>query len=88
MKETAQILADYDEWPPLYDIEQLGKNEVPVFATTYNDMYVDAELARVTASRIKGIKVFETNVLFHSALRTNSSDVFRELLALRDDTID
>ncbi|KAF2970865.1 hypothetical protein GQX73_g2698 [Xylaria multiplex] len=88
MKETAHILANYDEWPSLYDIEQLGKNEVPVYAASYNDMYVDASLARVTASRIKGIKVFETNVLFHSALRSKPDEVFRELLALRDDTID
>ncbi|KAJ2980807.1 hypothetical protein NUW58_g6848 [Xylaria curta] len=88
MKETAHILAHFDEWPWLYDIEQLGKNEVPVYAASYNDMYVDAGLARVTASRIKGIKVFETNVLFHSAIRSKPDEVFRELLALRDDTID
>lgn len=87
LAETADILAHYEDWPPLYDIEQLGKNEVPVYAASYNDMYVDAGLARVTASRIKGIKVFETNVLFHSALRAKSDEVFRELLALRDDTI-
>ncbi|KAI1367340.1 alpha/beta-hydrolase [Xylaria arbuscula] len=87
MKEAAHILANYDEWPPLYNIEQLGKNEVPVYAASYNDMYVDAGLARITASRIKGIKVFETNVLFHSALRTKPDEVFRELFALRDDTI-
>ncbi|KAI0508366.1 alpha/beta-hydrolase [Xylaria bambusicola] len=88
MKETAHILANYDEWPPLYNLEQLGKNEVPVYAASYNDMYVDAGLARVTASRIRGIKVFETNVLFHSALRSKPDEVLRELLALRDDTID
>lgn len=62
--------------------------EVPVYAASYNDMYVDQVLARVTASRIKGIKVFETNVLFHSALRAKPDEVIRELLALRDDTID
>ncbi|KAI1345160.1 Alpha/Beta hydrolase protein [Xylariaceae sp. FL0016] len=88
MKETADILAHYDQWPPLYDLEQLGRNEVPVYAACYNDMYVDADFARVTASRIKGIKVFETNVMYHSALRSKPADVFRELLALRDDTID
>ncbi|KAI1821259.1 alpha/beta-hydrolase [Xylaria intraflava] len=88
LRETADILAHYDQWPPLYDIEQLGKNEVPVYAASYNDMYVDAGLARATASRIKGIKVFETNVLLHSAMRAKPEEVFRELLALRDDTID
>ncbi|KAI0410312.1 Alpha/Beta hydrolase protein [Xylaria grammica] len=87
MKETAHILANYNAWSPLYDIKQLGKNEVPVYAASYNDMYVDAGLARVTASRIQGIKVFESNILFHSALRAKPDEVLRELLALRDDTI-
>ncbi|KAI1637386.1 Alpha/Beta hydrolase protein [Biscogniauxia mediterranea] len=87
MKETAQILAEFDQWEPLYSIEQLAKNEVPVYAACYDDMYVDPDLARVTASRIRGIKVFETNVLFHNALRSKPEDVFRELLNLRDNTI-
>ncbi|KAI2638139.1 Alpha/Beta hydrolase protein [Xylaria nigripes] len=88
LKDTAHILAHYDRWAPLYDLEQLSKNEVPVYAASYNDMYVDADLARVTASRIRNIKVFETNVLFHSALREKPDEVFRQLLALRDDTIE
>ncbi|KAI1661436.1 alpha/beta-hydrolase [Daldinia decipiens] len=88
LKETAQILAEFDGWAPLYDIEQLGKNEVPVYAAVYNDMYVDPEMSRVTASRIKGIKVFETGVLYHNALRSRPDEVIPQLLRLRDDTID
>ncbi|RYP54951.1 hypothetical protein DL768_000267 [Monosporascus sp. mg162] len=88
LKETAEILAAFDQWPPLYDIEQLEKNEVPVYAAAYNDMYVDSDLARETARRIQGIKVFETNMLFHGAVRTNPDEVFKALLSLRDDTID
>ncbi|KAI0022168.1 alpha/beta-hydrolase [Xylariomycetidae sp. FL0641] len=88
MRETAQILAAFDQWPSLYDPEQLKKNDIPVYAAMYNDMYVDTEQARRTARNIQNIKVFETNVLFHSALRTKSETVFRELLRLRDDTID
>ncbi|KAI0851439.1 alpha/beta-hydrolase [Daldinia vernicosa] len=88
LKETAQILAEFDGWAPLYDIEQLGKNEVPVYAAVYNDMYVDPEMSRVTAARIKGIKVFETSVLYHNALRSRPDEVIPQLLRLRDDTID
>lgn len=88
LRDTMQILAQYDQWPALYDLEQLARNEVPVYAACYNDMYVDSDMARVTASRIQGIKVFETNVLFHGAIRTKPDEVFRELLKLRDDTID
>ncbi|KAI0842102.1 alpha/beta-hydrolase [Hypoxylon sp. FL0890] len=88
LKETANILAEYDQWPPLYNIQQLAKNEVPVYAASYNDMYVDPDMARETASRIKGIKVFETNVLYHNAVRVRTEDVIPQLLKLRDDTID
>ncbi|KAI0137011.1 Alpha/Beta hydrolase protein [Xylariales sp. AK1849] len=87
LKETAQILAEFDQWPALYDEVQLKNNRVPVYAAIYEDMYVYPEDSRVTASKIKGCKTWETSVHFHSALRTHSSDVFRELLHLRDDTI-
>ncbi|KAI0008523.1 alpha/beta-hydrolase [Xylariaceae sp. FL0662B] len=88
LRETAHKLAEFDQWSDLYDMEQLAKNEVPVYAASYNDMFVDRDLARITASRINNIKVFETNVLLHSAFRSKPEDVFRELLRLRDDTID
>ncbi|KAI1469934.1 alpha/beta-hydrolase [Daldinia caldariorum] len=88
LKETAKILAEFDGWAPLYDPEQLAKNEVPVYAAIYNDMYVDPDMSRATASRIKGIKVFETNVLYHNAVRSSPDDVIPQLLKLRDDTID
>ncbi|KAI2640536.1 alpha/beta-hydrolase [Hypomontagnella submonticulosa] len=88
LKETADILAKFDQWKPLYDMEQLAKNEVPVYAASYNDMYVDPDFARVTASRVKGIKVFETNVLYHNALRSHPEEVIPQLLKLRDDSID
>ncbi|KAI0383811.1 alpha/beta-hydrolase [Hypomontagnella monticulosa] len=88
LKETADILARFDEWKPLYDMKQLAKNEVPVYAASYHDMYVDPDLARVTASRVKGIKVFETNVLYHNAVRSHPEEVIPQLLKLRDDSID
>ena len=85
---AADLLAAFDRWPPLYDLAQLARNDVPVYAAAYNDMYVDSDLARETARRIRGIKVFETNVLFHGALRSKPDEVFKALLGLRDDTID
>lgn len=88
MKETANILAKFDQWPALYDEAQLRKNTVPVYAAVYNDMYVFPEDSRKTASIIKGCKTWESSVHFHGALRSHPADVFRELLRLRDDTID
>jgi hypothetical protein len=35
LKGAAEILANDSSWGPLYDIEQLRKNEVKVTAATY-----------------------------------------------------
>lgn len=89
LKEVADILAAYDDWPALYDEEQLAKNEVPVYSATYvDDMYVHFDLASETAAKIKGIKQFITNVMYHDALRSKSDELMRQLFSLRDDSID
>lgn len=87
--DTADRLANAQDWPELYDEAQLAKNEVPVYAATYvEDMYVEFEFARDTASKIKGCKMFVTNVLYHDALNHKTDEVMKQLFALRDDTID
>ncbi|KAJ9221055.1 hypothetical protein DTO271D3_1262 [Paecilomyces variotii] len=89
MKDVADILATYDDWPALYDEEQLAKNEVPVYSATYvDDMYVHFDLARSTASRIKGTKQFITNTMYHDGLRSKSDELMRELFSLKEDSID
>ena len=35
LKGAAHILADKSDWKPLWDLEQLGNNEVKVSAVTY-----------------------------------------------------
>ncbi|PGH04654.1 hypothetical protein AJ80_08488 [Polytolypa hystricis UAMH7299] len=89
VKEAADIVATYDDWPDLYDEEQLAKNEVPVYAATFiDDMYVHYQLATETAQKIKGCKQFITNTMYHNAIRADSEAVMKQLFALRDDTID
>ncbi|KAJ6104943.1 Proline iminopeptidase [Penicillium sp. IBT 16267x] len=89
IREAAEILASTEDWPALYNEEQLANNEVPVYAATYiDDMYVHYDLASQTATKIKGIKQFITNTMYHDALRSKSGEVMRQLFALRDDTID
>lgn len=89
LKEVADILANHDEWPELYDEAQLAKNEVPVYAVTYfDDMYVYFDFARETAAKIKGSKTFITNSLYHDALSHKTAEMTKNLFAMRDDTID
>ena len=87
--ETADVLETMDDWPELYDEEKLARNEVPVYSATYvEDMYVDFDLARATASKIKNCKTFVTNVMYHDALVSQTDGLMKQLFALRDDTID
>ena len=89
LSEAADSLAEFDDWPNLYDIDQLKQNNVPVYSATFiDDMYVDFEFAQETARIIKGAKTFVTNVMYHDALRSRTDEVFKNLFALRDDTID
>lgn len=89
MQDVAWLLAQYDNWQDLYDPVQLAVNKVPVFAASFiEDMYVDFDLARETASLVAGIKVHETNDMYHNALRSCTDKVISALFRMRDDPID
>ncbi|KAL8411774.1 hypothetical protein RB596_001144 [Gaeumannomyces avenae] len=89
MSAAAEILARADDWGPLYNEGQLARNQVPLYAASYiEDLYVDYGFARETAAKVKGTKVFETNVVYHNGLRARSDEILGQLLRLRDDTID
>ena len=62
LAKVAGLLAKEKDWPPLYDLEQLAKNEVPIAAATYvEDMYVDYELSNETKTKIRGCQQWITN---------------------------
>ncbi|KAF4505238.1 hypothetical protein G6O67_007208 [Ophiocordyceps sinensis] len=89
LRQVAEKLAAADDWPRLYDEQQLRNNAIPVYAMSYvEDMYVDYDFARQTAKLVKGTKVAETNIMYHSALRAKSEEVLQTLFSLRDDVLD
>jgi len=80
--EVAELLAQRAEWPRLYDPAQLAANEVPAVAAVYlDDMYVDADLSRETASAVGGLRVWLTNEAQHDGL--HRGPVLDRLLAMR-----
>ncbi|EXB51616.1 Proline iminopeptidase [Morus notabilis] len=82
-KDTAHILAEKKDWPPLYNIKALNNNKVPVAAAVYyEDMYVNFKLAMETASQIAGIRLWITNEYMHSGLRDSGSQVFDYLMGM------
>ncbi|KAM3195143.1 hypothetical protein ACQJBY_071298 [Aegilops geniculata] len=83
LKEAAHLLAEKEDWPPLYDISVLNNNKVPVAAAVYyEDMYVNFNIAKETASQIAGIRLWVTNEYPHSGLRDGGPHVFEHLMGL------
>ena len=89
VRAAAERIAATSSWPALFDERQLARNEVPVYAASYvEDMYVDFDLSMETARKVKGCKVFATNVMFHDAIRSRMDEVVKQAFALRDDVLD
>ncbi|XP_027162054.1 uncharacterized protein LOC113762696 [Coffea eugenioides] len=82
-KDAAEILAEKENWPPLYDTDALKNNQVPVAASVYyEDVYVNFKLAMETASQIAGIRLWITNEYMHSGLRDGGGVVLDHLFGL------
>ena len=83
LKHAADQLAEYSEWPALYDVEALRKNVVPCVASIYyDDMYVDRVFAELTAKNIGGLKFWITNEYEHDGLRQDGEKIFKHLIAM------
>jgi pimeloyl-ACP methyl ester carboxylesterase len=83
-KGAAERLATYEDWTPLYDLDRLAANEVPVFAAVYfDDMYVDAELQLDTARRLGNVRTWVTNEYEHDGLRSDAPRVLGRLMDMR-----
>jgi hypothetical protein len=83
LRETASILADRDDWPPLYDPTRLAANHVPAAAAVYyNDMYVDREFSIHTAQAIRGLRTWVTSEYEHDGLRVSDGAVLNRLIEM------
>jgi pimeloyl-ACP methyl ester carboxylesterase len=81
---AADLLAAYDDWGPLYDLDRLAANEVPVLAAVYHDdMYVDAGLQLDTARRVGNVRTWVTNEFEHDGLRADGARVLGRLMDMR-----
>jgi pimeloyl-ACP methyl ester carboxylesterase len=81
--EAAQILAERDDWPLLYDTGRLAACDVPTAAAVYfADMYVPLEFSMPTARTIRGLRPWVTNEYEHDGLRVSNGTVLDRLIAL------
>ena len=85
-RRAAHLIAERPAWPPLYDIDRLRANTVPVAAAIYhNDMYVDRDLSISTAQAINGLKSWITGEYQHDGLRSSNGAVWEHLTALMNE---
>jgi pimeloyl-ACP methyl ester carboxylesterase len=83
--ETAELLADRVWDRPLYDLDALSRNEVPVAAQVYvQDMYVTLDRSRASAARVPGLRVVEDPDNHHDGLRKHGVEVLDGLRAALD----
>ena len=83
LAEAAQILAERDSWPPLYDAARLAATDVPAAAAVYfDDMYVPLEFSLPTARAIRGLRPWVTNEYEHDGLRLSKGAVLDRVIAL------
>jgi pimeloyl-ACP methyl ester carboxylesterase len=83
LRQAAGILAERDDWPPLYDPARLAANEVPAAAAVYyDDMYVDREFSMQTAQAIRGLQAWVTSEYEHDGLRVSDGAVLDRLIGM------
>ncbi|HYK32241.1 MAG TPA: alpha/beta fold hydrolase [Streptosporangiaceae bacterium] len=86
--DVAGILADYEDWPPLYDQARLAANEVPVSAVIYyNDMYVPQQFSVQTAAHIRGLRSWITSEYEHDGLSASRDRVLDRLIGMVRGTV-
>jgi pimeloyl-ACP methyl ester carboxylesterase len=82
LRAAAELLARYDDWPALYDREQLARNRVPCAAAVYfDDMFVDRDHALQTAEAVTGLRYWVTSEYEHDGIRADP-DVLDRLIAM------
>lgn len=83
LRAAADLLAERDSWPPLYDPVRLAANDVPAAAAVYfADMYVDRDDSLRTAVGIRGLRPWVTNEYEHDGLRVSQGAVVGRLIAM------
>jgi hypothetical protein len=83
LADAAELLAQRDSWPGLYDPARLQASHVPAAAAVYvNDMYVPLEFSLPGAQTIAGLTPWVTSEYEHDGQRVSSGAVLDRLIAM------
>lgn len=83
MTRATELLAAYRNWGPLYDLEQLAANTVPVAALVYtDDVFVDRDLSLAAAEKVRNLSVWESDQWHHDGIGEAGAEIFQRLHAM------
>jgi pimeloyl-ACP methyl ester carboxylesterase len=83
LRGVADLLAAKKDWKPLYDVDRLAANTVPVAAAVYSDdIYVDRNLSLETAAAVRGLQVWESADFHHDGIADDGEGIFSRLLGM------
>lgn len=82
---ASEMLAQYKDWPELYDVNALESNTVPLTALMYpEDMFVDYTLSEKAAGMVKNCEPLKApDDWAHADLKSNPVAVGAKLFALK-----
>jgi len=87
-RDVARRLAEFDDWNPLYNLDVLRQNEVPVAAIVYyEDMCVAREFSLETANSIQGTRVWITNEYEHNGIGVAGERILDTLIQMVRDNV-
>ncbi|WP_043500562.1 alpha/beta fold hydrolase [Georgenia sp. SUBG003] len=82
LRGAAEELAHRHDFPPLYDLDALAANEVPLAAAVfYDDMFVPREHSLATAAAIRGARPVITNAYQHDGIRMDGRKLLDTLIS-------
>lgn len=80
MARATDMIAAYSNWGPLYDLEQLHENTVPVAALVYtDDVFVERNLSMASAERVANLQVWESDQWHHDGIGQAGAEIFKGL---------
>jgi pimeloyl-ACP methyl ester carboxylesterase len=83
LADAAEVLAQHESWPALYDPARLRANEVPAAAAIYyDDMYVPQQFSVDTAANIRGMRRWVTSEYQHDGLRVSGDAILDRLIGM------
>ncbi len=83
MKDAANLLAEYEDWPLVYNKDVLKENKVPVACVVYtNDMFVNAKFSKETIDYVPNMKAWYTSEYEHCGMRADGERILSRLIDL------